>query len=213
MDLLDAVESCRFLGREFLVFVWFESEVLEGQFETSDGDRFVLWLENQLVLESESAEQEVTRMRGASPSMTSEAHEALRRGKLPVQARVRVERGQQVYGFVLNAKTLGVSGAQLPALLKEERDERFFERMYLIEELEKMVDAIFERFVTLRIAPVWDTKLLPMIQRWVQDPQDVDPKKYRAVCREARASMGALGRGGKRAGWVIDGGDDAGSVS
>lgn len=65
MDLLDAVESGRFLGREFLLFLWFESEVLEGQFEMPDGERFDLWLENQLTLESETAEQEVTRMRGA----------------------------------------------------------------------------------------------------------------------------------------------------
>ena len=206
MDLLDAVESCRFIGPEFLVFLWFESDVLEGQFEMPDGERFELWFENQLVLESESSEQEVTRMRGAAPSATSEAHEALRRGKVPIQARVRIDRGQQAFGFVFNAKTFNVSSAQLPQLIKEEKDERFFERMYLIEEIEKMVDSMYERFLSLRLAPVWETKLLPMMRRWVVDPADVNAKEYRVACREASTTSGSIAKGGRKAGWIIEGG-------
>ena len=208
MDLIDAVESSRFLGREFLVFMWFESEVLDGQFETPDGDRFQLWLENQLVLESESAEQEITRMRGLAPSATSEAHEALRRGKLPVQARIRIERGQQAFSCVINGKTLNTSSVQLPQLLKEEADERFFERMYLLSELEKMVDAVYERFLILRLSATWETKLLPMIRRWVVEPSDFDVKKYRTACKDARSEIGSLDKGGKKADWVYEYYDD-----
>lgn len=199
MDLLDAIDAGRFLGKEFLVWLWFESEVLEGQFEMHDGERFELWLETQLTLESESAEQEITRMRGVAPSFTSEAHEALRRGKLPTQARIRIERGQQAFGFLLTAKSMTLSSATLPQLIKEDEEERFYERMYLIEELEKMVDALYERFLTLRLDPVWETQILSMIRRWVADAQQVDVKKYRAAKEEAAP----LGRG-KKAGWVID---------
>ena len=204
MDLLEAVEATRFVGCEFLVFLWFESEVLEGQFEMPNGERFELWFENQLVLESEAAEQEVTRMRGAAPSATSEAHEALRRGKLPVQARIRIDRGQQAFGFVLQGKTLNVSGAQLPQLMKDEKDERFYERMYLIEETEKMVDAMFQRFLSIRLAPVWEAKVLPMIRSWVVDPKKVDAGAYRALCKETALLSHSLGKGPKKAGWIID---------
>lgn len=203
MELMEAVESSRFLGREFVTFVWFECDTLEGQFEMPDGQRFEVWFENQLVLESESAEQEVTRMKGLAPSSTSEAHEALRRGKLPIQARIRIERGQQAFGFTINAKTLNLSGVQIPQLLKEEEDERFFERMYLIEELEKMVDAMYDRFLAIRITPVWETKLLPMIRRWVVDQSQVDAKEYRAALKEVGTLKGALLKGGKKADWVI----------
>jgi hypothetical protein len=199
MDLLDAIEAGRFLGREFLVWLWFESEVLEGQFEMPDGERFELWLESQLTLESESAEQEITRMRGAAPSFTSEAHEALRRGKLPIQARIRIERGQQAFGCVLTAKTMTLSSATLPQLIKEDEEERFYERMYLIEELEKMVDSLYERFLSLRLSPVWETQVLPMIRRWVADPQQADAKKYRAAWDDVQP----IGKG-KKAGWVIE---------
>ena len=199
MDLLDAIDAGRFLGKEFLVWLWFESEVLEGQFEMPDGEKFELWFESQLTLESETAEQEITRMRGAAPSSTSEAHEALRRAKLPTQARVRIERGQQAFGFVIAAKSMTLTSATLPQLIKEDEEERFYERMYLIEELEKMVDALYGRFLSLRLAPVWETQILPMIRRWV-DGQEVDVKRYQAAREEAMP----LGRG-KKAGWVIEG--------
>lgn len=199
MDLLDAIEAGRFLGREFLVWLWFESEVLEGQFEMPDGERFELWFENQLTLESESAEQEITRMRGAAPTTTSEAHEALRRGKLPIQARVRIERGQQAFGVVISAKTMTLTSATLPQLIKEEEEERFYERMYMIEELEKMVDALYERFLTVRLSTVWDTKVLPIIRGWVAQPSEVDVAKYRA----ARSEAEPIGKG-KKASWAIE---------
>ena len=202
MDLLDAVESGRFLGREFLLFLWFESEVLEGQFEMPDGERFDLWLENQLTLESETAEQEVTRMRGAAPSTTSEAHEALRRGKLPVQARIRIDRGQQAFSAVVSANSLSLSSATIPQLIKEEEEERFYERMYLVEELEKMIDALYEQFLSIRLSPLWETKMLLMIRRWVQNPTQADAKKLRTIRNEATP----LGRG-KKAGWILDPGE------
>lgn len=198
MDLMDAVELGRFVGREFLVWLWFESDILEGQFDLPGGERFELWFETQLTLESESAEQEVTRMRGAAPSTTSEAREALRRGKLPIQARIRIERGQQAFGFVLNAKTMNMSSMLLPQLIKEE-EERFYERMYLIEELEKMLDALFLRFLSLRLSPSWETHLLPFLRQWVQNPKELEPDRYRRLRDEVKPLAS-----GKPAGWVLE---------
>ena len=184
---MEAVESARFAGREFLLWLWFESEVLEGQFEMPDGEKFTLWLETQVTLESVTAEQEVTRMRGMAPTTTSEAHEALRRGKLPIQARIRIERGQQAFGCTFSAVTMNMASMQLPQLIKEEEEERFYERMYLVEEFEKMMDALFERFLMMRLSPNWDTSILPMIRAWVKDAQSVDAQDYGRVRRQIPA--------------------------
>ena len=89
-------------------------------------------------------------MRGSAHSTTSQAHEALRRGKLPVQARIRIDRGQQAFSAVVSANSLSLSSATIPQLIKEEEEERFYERMYLVEELEKMIDALYEQFLSIR---------------------------------------------------------------
>ena len=201
MDLLDVIESGRFVGREFLVWLWFESEVLDGRFELPgpDGGSFDLWFESQLTLEAQRSEKEKSRLVGAAPSMTSEAHEALRRGKLPTKARIRIERGEQPYGFVLDAETLALSGVTLPTLMKDDDEERFYERMYLLEQLESMIDMLYSTFLTLRLDATWDDQVLPVIQDWIQDPEQVPVAKYRKI-RSSVKPVAAT----KRATWLPD---------
>ena len=90
MSLAELIEQRRFVGREFLVWLWFESELFEGRFELQGIGPSEIWLESQMTLVQE---KEQSRLKGAAPSSAPEAHEALRQGKLPSQAR---ERGARV---------------------------------------------------------------------------------------------------------------------
>ena len=45
MQLVDRIEKRRFVGREFLLWLWFESEVLEGTLSTKEHGSFGLWIE------------------------------------------------------------------------------------------------------------------------------------------------------------------------
>ncbi len=90
MSLAELIEQRRFVGREFLVWLWFESELFEGRFSLDALGVCELWLEGRITLVQE---KEQSRLKGAAPSSAPEAHEALRQGKLPSHARVRVTRG------------------------------------------------------------------------------------------------------------------------
>ena len=184
MDLVDKIEHARFLGREFLVWLWFESEVLEGQLEASGIGAVELFPEAQIVLVQE---KEQSRMKGAVPSMTPEAHEALRQGKLPTQAKFRVVLEGQEFSFVLAADTLAMTSVKIPAVLKEETDEQFYERMHLVEDLEALVGALYGTFVSLRLSQAWDG-VAETIRAWVGD-QEIDADGYRRV----RGKVKALG--------------------
>jgi hypothetical protein len=50
MQLVDRIEKRRFVGREFLLFLWFESEIFEATLQTRKHGSFGLWLERSLVL-------------------------------------------------------------------------------------------------------------------------------------------------------------------
>jgi hypothetical protein len=177
MALLEAIEKHRFLGREFLIWLWFESEQFEAEFEIP---RYVfkLWFEGQITLEVNKEERECSKLSGVAPSATSEAREALRQGKYPTQARLHLEHDERQYTFMLAAETLGISGVKLPALIKEEEEERFFERMYLIEELETMIEGLFAQFLALKLSASWSTHILPAIQGWIRDEPLLDTASY-----------------------------------
>ncbi|MBC7171611.1 MAG: hypothetical protein H5U40_04255, partial [Polyangiaceae bacterium] len=159
----------RFLGREFLVWLWHESEVREGILPLSGGDACELWLEEQLTLVgAQPNEKSESKLKSAIPSASPEAKEALRQGKLPVKAKLRVNRGTQSWGFLLNADTLGIASVQIPALLKEENDEKFYERMDLVENLEAILDDLLGTFIGIRTSESWDAEVLPRLREWVK---------------------------------------------
>lgn len=174
MDRLDCIERSRFLGREFLVWLWHESEHAEGILPIGPGESVSLWLEEQLTLIADDLlGRHECRLKGSTPSLTNEAKEALRAGKLPVKAKIRIDRAPQSWSFVFDADTLGIGSVSIPALLTEEDDEKFYERMQLVEELEAMIGALFETFLRLRTSPAWERHALPAIRDWVKkDPWD-----------------------------------------
>ncbi|MCC6551758.1 MAG: hypothetical protein IT372_01895, partial [Polyangiaceae bacterium] len=180
MDLVDLIEKRRFVGREFLVWLWFESELFEGRFEVEGLGPCEVLLEGQITLVQE---KEQSKLKGAAPSAAPEAHEALRQGKLPTHARVRVRRGELEYAFLFNADTLGLSGVNIPSQVREETDEMFYERMYLVEELEELLGAIYGDFIALRLSTAWESDAVPAIRAWIRGEAVADPEALRRLRR------------------------------
>ena len=169
MDYVDRIERARFLGREFLVWLWYETEAREGVLPLSSGESCEVWLEEQLTLVgAETDAKTESKLRSAMPSASPEAKEALRQGKLPVKAKIRIARGAQTWGFLFDADTLGIASSQIPAVLDEENDERFYERMELVETLEAMIADLLGTFLELRTSAVWDAEVMPRLRAWVK---------------------------------------------
>lgn len=114
MQLVDRIEKRRFVGREFLLWLWFESELFDATLSTREHGSFGLWLEKRLVL---SEGRESTRITAPMPGLGREAKEALLRGQLPESAGLRLALGDEETSFVLKAESLAVSGLKLPTLL------------------------------------------------------------------------------------------------
>lgn len=73
MELVDRIEKRRFVGREFLLWLWFESELFEATLATRAHGPFGLWIEKRLVL---SAGKESTRITAPFPGRGREAKES-----------------------------------------------------------------------------------------------------------------------------------------
>lgn len=169
-SLVDRIEACRFLGGEFLIWLWYESERREGHFDIADHGEVSFWLEEQLTLRAEGtagAVASVSALSGALPSATPEAKEALRQGKRPTKAKARLERGPQSWSFVLNTAPLRLSAVKVPEVIKDGTEEQLFERLQLAEELEAMIDALYREFLEARVDARWDAEVAPALVRWV----------------------------------------------
>jgi len=168
MDLIERIETTRFLGAEFLVWLWFCSETFDGKF-VLDAGPLELWLDSPLSLESQLQPGERIALRGIHPSATAEAKEALRQNKLPTRARLVLRTESHEFALVLDAATLGVSGASVPAVLSRDSDEAFLERMTLLDTLHRTLDELFASFVRQRLDVGWEKRWVPAMASWMRE--------------------------------------------
>ena len=178
MDLADRVEHCQFLGREFMLYLWWKSEVTGGTFALEGFGDVTLTLESHIVLERKVDVLEQTRMKGPDPSSTRVAKEALRYGKLPTRGAVRIVHEEREYVFVLVTEDFALRQVKLPALLTDETDEQFTERMTLLATLESMLDALYRELLSLRLSPAFRDEILPAMRAFAREEEEsIEPAK------------------------------------
>lgn len=183
MDLVDRIETTRFLGSEFLLWLWFAGDVTEGKVETATHGVVEVSLETQLKLADPLSQRETVVLRGDDPCGSAEADQALKSGKLPEKALLRVKHGEMEWLLVLDAPSLGLSAIKLPALLDESTDEPLFERMRLLEQIDELMSELYGTFLNVRLAPSWQQELLPALRKWINGTVALDQQSWRRLHR------------------------------
>ena len=177
MDLIDLIESHRFLGPEFLTWMWFRSEMHDGLLPLGDRKVCEFNIDDRITLEADMVETEQSALKGAAPAVTPEAREALRQAKVPTTARLRVHHEGLEYLFTLKASALQISGVKLPTVLSKEDDDRFYERMSLLETVESLVDHFYGEFLGVRLSPAW-AGVTQQMRAWVASDQAPSAEAY-----------------------------------
>jgi hypothetical protein len=205
MQRVDRIEKRRFVGREFLLWLWFESELFDATLSTREHGPFGFWLERKLVL---SEGKESTRITSPMPGLGREAKEALLRGQLPDSAGIRVAWRDDETSFVFKAETLAVSGLKLKTVLAKEepnqlleemmgkkggkrpkqepvdQHEVFYERMMMTAEFEELLETLYRDFLVLRLSASWQETVVPLLRSWTLGAE-LDISAYEQLRKQA----------------------------
>lgn len=188
MDLVDRIETTRFLGGEFLLWLWFSRDVTGGEIQIKGKGMLIVSLETQLGLADPVADRERVSIRGMDPFGSAEAGEALVTGKLPRKVGLRIVFEQAEWVVTLDSNTLALSGVKLPALSSQASEELFHERVRSLEQIHDLVHALYAHFLGVRLAPTWDSDVAPALKRWVADGELMNEKRFnRLHQKRARA--------------------------
>ncbi len=176
-----AMEDGRFLGFEFLTWLWFFVERGEGRVELPDGkiaeihigERFVL------ILPGEGREKIVCTTQDNS---FHEARTALQKGKLVQEMQLFLMVGDNEYLLTLDSTLWAVKGLKTPKQAKDfqdddEEDGFFLEKMYFIEEVSKVLDVLYGQFLSHRLESSWDLEARPQLQAWIDNPWELSADK------------------------------------
>lgn len=166
-SLYEMIETRRFLGREFLAWLWFEASLFE-MFEVGEFGKCQIVFDKSMTLETSKLDEvkEKSTLVGLMPSESTEAIEALRNGKLPTKCKVTVYRDEETYSFTIDGN-LALSSVKIPAVIKGDGDP-FYERISLIEAIEGAVEALYYEFLELRVGGSWEKVVMPAISLWMK---------------------------------------------
>jgi hypothetical protein len=156
-----------FLGNEYLVWLWYMLDAESDTLALTDGSEAAVMLARTLVLECPRGQTGRQSIASDSPTRLPEARRGLQAGKLPRRAGLTVVRQDSQYEFTLQAETLAVSAARLPAPEALDDRARLEERVSQLRHFLETLDLLFDTFTRSRAGDGWP-KELAKIQKWLQ---------------------------------------------
>lgn len=175
MDLVDLIAEKRFLGQEFLTWLWWKSEERGGSIDLPDEGDITVVFEKHMLLESGEGESTEKIICTGLQAELQEARTGLQMGKKLEQARIVIGHNNYEYSFTLAAALMEFRNVRLPKTEATESDKgdnpeevegMILERIYLFEELIKLVNELFRLFLNVRLAEEWRDEL-QNIRAWV----------------------------------------------
>ncbi len=179
-DVVSHIKGNRWLGREFLLWVLYNSANGHSDYPIcapgprGKDERFTGYVEDKLVLakERESGTQKVAIT--GPPEDFGEARKALQVGKEIEEAALGFELGENSWKLTLKGELFAFASLKCPKVQLEKGDavdetmERigfFFERMSVLETGLQLFDSLYKTFLTERLGGAWG-KRAAAIRKW-----------------------------------------------
>jgi recombination associated protein RdgC len=174
MDFLDILNQKAFLGREFLTWLWFKSLQQGGAVRAGKGKTVEIIFLDRMTLDLSDEDSPQTVSIKGELSGLREGLAALKEGKKIEEARISVRVGEEAFTTALKATWFAYGSFKVPPVLpasqsesEEDAEAAFLEKVYLIEEGVSAIDALFERFMDLRLSENWEREEVPAIKEWI----------------------------------------------
>jgi hypothetical protein len=163
-----------FLGNEFLLWLWHEADHKNGIIKTEASGKGAgevsIYIDRSLDLDCAYGQTGKDSLRGDGPSRMPEAHDALRSGKVPRKAGLMLNSNGQDYAMTFNPEAFAAGSAKLPEVEDAETPRVLFEeRIALLRDLSRTLDAMFDAFLKIRASSSWEGQVNGL-RRWIMQP-------------------------------------------
>jgi hypothetical protein len=172
LDTSTAYQRYRFLGDEFLTWLWFTIENDQNLFTAADADCAGLEIGNQIVLENRKTKSvERITIKGDDAGL-EEGRLALRKGALVSEMALIFKTGEYQWQFNLKGESLNIASLKTPGPTfpksPDQMDDFLFERYEFIHKILFFIENIYKLFIHVRLSSQWTTQRVPSIRKWIQ---------------------------------------------
>lgn len=172
MDVLGKLEKTEYLGRDFLIWLWFKSEKGHGLIDLGDQGHVEIRFDGKITLEKEDDDAKETVACSGVNSRFKEARLALRENKKVTKAGLRLILGDDEFRFTMDSRWMNFNSFKTPKVVMDPDDDSqgvFYEKAGLIEKAVTAMDNVFMHYLNLRLSSEWEDNELPGISRWIRN--------------------------------------------
>ena len=171
LDIAVAYNRYKFIGYEFLTWLWFVINENPDCLSVSDPEFVRLETGNRIVLENTRKEaSEIVTIKGNDADL-QEGKLALRKGALVTELNLILTCGNHRWQFTVKGESLNLANFKIPTTGPIESDEQLegavLEKIYLYSKAIDIIDRIFKIFIQTRLADRWPTTLVPRMGVWI----------------------------------------------
>jgi hypothetical protein len=172
LDIAVAYNRYKFIGNEFLTWLWFTIDTNQPFFKTVDKTITSLYLGNRIVLENNINDaSEIITIKGDDAGL-EEGILSLRKGAVVIEMNLSYKTENQDWKFTLKGESLSFSGLRVPETgpleSKEDIEGLVLEKAYLYEKAIDLVNRLFNIFLKIRSSVEWNQKTVPKIKNWIK---------------------------------------------
>ncbi|MBF0099969.1 MAG: hypothetical protein HQK77_03590 [Desulfobacterales bacterium] len=174
IDIALAYNRYRFLGNEFLTWLWYAIENGPEQL-FKDPERFSLTIGNRVVLEHHLNDDsmETVTIKGDDADL-KEGLLALSKGAFATEMNLTYKEDELEWRFSIKGESLTITGLKPPETAalesKEDIEGAILEKYYLYNKVFELIDRLFINFVRMRITDMWQSEILKKIKNWISNP-------------------------------------------
>jgi len=170
LDVAVAYNRFKFLGEEFLTWLWFVIEKDPVILKKADPDLTSLEIGNRIVLEKRHKRSvERITIKGENAGL-EEAMLALQKGALVAELNLVYRSDEQKWQFTIKAESLNLSSFKIPKTAVSESPEDMegfiLEKIFLYDKILQFLDKLYKTFIKYRVATRWQKRDISLIKNW-----------------------------------------------
>ncbi len=171
LDVAISYNRYKFLGFEFLTWLWFSMEKQPETLQKADPGLVSLGVGNRIVLENHRGQCGESVIIQGDQAGLEEATLALRKGAVVAEISLVYKSGGHEWRFGIKGESLHLSGLKPPQTgpveNKEDMDGAILEKIFLYEKVVGLVRSLYGQFVRLRVSSRWEKEVIPQIRKWI----------------------------------------------
>lgn len=173
LDIATAYNKYKFLGNDYLTWIWFLIETDQNITSLIASKESVSFeIGNSIVLENvlgDKSKEKIT-IKGDQAGL-EEGTTALKKGAFVTQINLICKINEDEYRLTIKGESLNITGLKTPKIdLSRDEDETeaiLLEKAFLTFNLLNVIDTLFLKFIELRISDDWYSREFNKIKEWI----------------------------------------------